>query len=80
MFSYDSEAWQDHEDGDDDELVEVEISNVVRKTEDAFLVVANLSEEVWLPKSQIETVELEVGDEDVSVLIPAWLAKDRGLV
>ena len=36
--------------------------------------------EAWIPKSQIEDpAELEVGDQ-VELLLPKWLAQEKGLI
>ena len=33
--------------------------------------------EVWLPKSQIEDMELEEGSANIIVTIPEWLAEEK---
>lgn len=36
--------------------------------------------EVWLPKSQIEDIDLEIAEPMAQVTIPEWLAMERGLI
>ena len=52
------------------------------ETEKAILFsdTANKEDAVWLPKSQVE-VEHDGGQERfVTVTLPEWLAKDKGLI
>lgn len=60
-----------------DEVYEVEVDVVVAATAKALLCSID-NEEVWLPRSQIVEGDLEgVGDRG-SVLIKAWLAREKG--
>lgn len=50
------------------------VRRVQRETEKGVLLVFEPDgEEDWFPKSQI-TGDYEVGDEDITLLVPAWLA------
>lgn len=52
---------------------------IVRETEMAILFLSENSDEVWIPKSQIEEPEeFDIG-EVTQLLIPSWLARDKGL-
>lgn len=52
---------------------------LVRETERAILVTdGDLSDAVWLPKSQVEVEEARDGLVDIT--LPEWLAIERGLV
>lgn len=58
---------------------EVEIACEVRgETEKALRIHDGVSE-VWIPKSQI-TDECEEDGKVVSIFIPEWLAKEKGLI
>lgn len=58
----------------------VEVSVVIkRETEKAYLVNHGVSEEVWIPKSQIDDYTEENG-AITSVFIPEWLAEEKGMV
>ena len=61
------------------DLVEVSC-NIHARTDKAILVSddGDPSNGVWLPKSQIEFVEL--GQSIVEVTMPEWLALDKGLI
>ena len=65
----------------DEDVVELEVSEVLKETDLAVLCVIE-EDEVWLPKSQIrEGVELlSEGTVDVVITIPQWLAEEKGLV
>lgn len=62
----------------------VELSvEFVRHTDKAILVRYDASE-VWLPKSQIEDEEefdwdAFDEDDDIDIIIPEWLAEEKGL-
>lgn len=58
---------------DDDEHVSIDIDEVLVERPDSkkFLTAEG---EVWIPTSQI------IEEHDDSIVIPVWLAKDRGLV
>jgi hypothetical protein len=56
--------------------------DILRETEAAFLV-SDGDREVWLPKSQIGNAdELEGVNcmEDIEVIVPEWLAEEKGLI
>jgi hypothetical protein len=61
------------------ELAQVEVEQVVRATGKALLVLVE-GEEVWIPRSQIQE-DSEVQDEGDSgtLVIPMWLAEEKGL-
>lgn len=62
-----------------DELARVEVERVVRATAKALLVEVE-GEEVWIPRSQIHD-DSEVWDEghEGTLVIPLWLAAEKGL-
>lgn len=55
------------------DLVDIDV-DLVRQTENAFLVKDDKDKEHWLPKSQVEH------NGGTSFTMPEWLAVDRGLV
>ncbi|KKK79902.1 hypothetical protein LCGC14_2828880 [marine sediment metagenome] len=55
------------------DYVEIDIDEIVRESEDAILVAID-TEEIWIPKSQID----EYDDNQVSV--KEWIAIEKGLV
>lgn len=59
--------------------VHLEDCSVKRVTEKAILIEHD-GEEVWLPISQVsEGEKYEEGDEDVTISITEWIAKQKGL-
>ncbi len=53
----------------------IEISATVEhETQKAILIDAGLKEKVWLPKSQCEI------NDDGTISMKEWLAKDKGLI
>lgn len=56
-------------------MVEVFVERLIRDTPDSWLILTADDEEVWLPKSQVE-----LDDDESVVMVPEWLAIDRGLV
>jgi len=53
----------------------VEISAIIeRETAKAYLVDVGFEENIWLPKSQIE-----IDTARNTILVPKWLAKEKGL-
>jgi hypothetical protein len=61
--------------------VHLEGCNVLRVTDKAMLVEYD-DGELWLPLSQIDPEsrdQYEEGDEDVTVSITLWLAKEKGI-
>lgn len=58
---------------------EIEITlDVMRETEKAYLV-SDGDTECWIPKSQVSDMEL-LRDTTYAVLMPEWLAHDKGLI
>lgn len=59
--------------------VHLDVEKVVRQTDSAFLLVID-GEDYWIPKSQIADPETyEPGDENVTVSVTEWIAKQKGL-
>lgn len=56
------------------------ISGEVRYQTDRAILFYDGAKEVWLPKSQIEDPEEFAVGEAIDVLLPEWLAKDKGLI
>lgn len=54
----------------------VEIEGTIKVDRPQAILFSDGTVEVWLPKSQIE--EIEWGEN--KILIPEWLAKDKGLI
>lgn len=61
--------------------VHLNVLLVKKATDKALLVVIDgEDEEVWLPRSQIsDPDDYEEGDEDCTISITEWLAKEKGL-
>jgi len=60
--------------------MKVEITvEVIKETELAVLVTDG-DEEVWLPKSHIETDEDFISGVAIEIAIPEWLANEKGLI
>ena len=60
--------------------VHLDVSEITRETDAAFLVVLEDGEEVWMPKSQIaDADDYSQGDQDCTISITAWLANEKGL-
>lgn len=58
--------------------VHLEVDEILKETEAAFLVLIN-DEELWLPKSMVaDAKDYEVGDVDCTMSIPEWLARKHG--
>lgn len=61
--------------------IRLDVAEITRATEKAFLVVLKGGEEVWLPFSQVrDAEEYEVGMTDVEMPITEWLAEQKGLL
>ena len=59
----------------DDEHIDFD-GYVVHRTDAAVLFfVKEADEEIWFPLSQVQ-----VDDGDTSILVPLWLARERGLI
>lgn len=66
---------------DDYEPVECEGCVAVHETDHALLVRTIEGDEVWIPLSQIDDdSEVFAEGTEGTLVIPAWLAEDRGLV
>lgn len=60
------------------ETIEIDV-DILRETE-AALLVSDGGRQVWLPKSQIENPDdLSPGDSG-EIIVPVWLAEEKGLV
>lgn len=57
-------------------LIDIEVS-MKAETEKAIAVTEDGESVVWLPKSQIE---IEEHADTITVTLPEWLAKDKGLI
>lgn len=61
------------------ETIDVE-GDVIRITDDAVLIDVDGVGDVWFPLSQIAVEPAPpVKDETVTVTMPTWMAKDRGI-
>lgn len=59
--------------------VHIDVDRIVRETDAAFLFEID-GEEVWVPKSQVsDPDDYEAGDENVSVSVTAFIAREKGL-
>jgi hypothetical protein len=59
--------------------VYVDADKIVKITDKAMLVLID-GQEVWLPLSQLHEVERYAeGDEDITIAMSDWLAKQKGL-
>lgn len=70
-------------DGRKADIRELELRVMVhRVTEQAFLVseTEDLQDAVWLPRSQVDDGDTAVAGEICDVLVPEWLAIQKGLV
>ena len=64
-----------------DEWVHLDVEEILRETDKAFLVRLEDGREEWLPFSQIaDPDEYQVGDRDCTVSITEWVARQKGLV
>lgn len=60
--------------------VHLEVSEIKRETDKAFLVVLEDGAEHWLPKSQIaDADDYSEGDTNCTVSITEWLAGEKGI-
>ncbi|MHB8727606.1 MAG: hypothetical protein ACYC9K_01055 [Sulfuricaulis sp.] len=58
----------------------VEITGEIRARTEKALLFWDGDQSVWLPLSQIEDETMLEDGKTVELLIPEWLAKDKGLV
>ena len=60
--------------------VELMVTSVERETPKALCVILATGQEIWMPKSQIESGSAVKGDGDKGVmLVSEWIAKEKGL-
>lgn len=61
--------------------VHLDFEEIVAETEKALLVRLEDGQEVWLPLSQISDADdYRQGDEDGTISVTEWIAKQKGLV
>jgi hypothetical protein len=61
--------------------VHLDVDEILRETDKAFLVLTDEGEEVWLPKSHVaDPDDYAEGDTNCTLSITEWLAKQKGLV
>lgn len=53
-------------------------AEIIHETDKAYLL-SDGTDEFWMPKSQIKS-ERDLGDGNVELEIPEWLAEDKGIV
>lgn len=59
--------------------VHLDVEEVKRETDKAFLVVID-GEQVWIPKSQIDSPDdYEEGDTNCTISVTEWIANEKGL-
>lgn len=58
----------------------VEVTGEIRHRTDKAILFWDGDKEVWLPLSQIEDETVLDDGKTVELLIPEWLAKDKGLI
>ena len=60
--------------------VHLDVEEIVRETDKAFLVRLEDGEEVWLPKGQIsDAQDYSEGDTNCTLSISEWIANEKGL-
>ena len=60
---------------------DVEVEEVLKETPMALLVKLESGEDIWIPKSQIsDDSEVWKADQIGKLVIPEWLAKEKGLL
>ena len=60
--------------------VHIEVAEIKRETDAAFLCELEDGEEIWLPKSQIaDSEDYNQGDKDFTMSITEWIANQKGL-
>lgn len=61
-------------------LIEIQVDRIITTTLRAILV-DDGDQEVWLPASQIDMESIEHNrDGTVTLMIPEWLASEKGLI
>ena len=59
--------------------IHIDFDDITKETDNAFLVVLEDGEQVWLPKSQISDADdYEVGDSG-TMSITEWIAEQKGI-
>jgi hypothetical protein len=65
------------------EAEKIEVSVIFKHNTDNAILVSDGDNDIWLPLSQIECDEdlsaFEPGD-DIELLMPEWLAKEKGII
>lgn len=60
--------------------VHLDVREILKATDSAFLLLLESGEEVWIPHSQMDDPEsYDEGDEDVTISVTEWIAKQKGL-
>lgn len=60
--------------------VHLDVSEILRETEKAFLLKLESGLEVWVPKSQISDADIySEGDRDATVSVSEWFAEKENL-
>lgn len=63
-----------------DRWVHLEVEEVVRETDSAFLLRLEGGEEEWFPKSQVsDSGDYQEGDKDCTISVTKWIADQKGL-
>ena len=62
----------------DKNYIEITV-DIKHETERAYLI-SDGDNEAWIPKSQLEDDPEHVSGETYTIIIPEWLAQDKGLV
>ncbi len=61
--------------------VRLDVDEVVRETDKAFLLRIDKENEVWVPLSQIaHSDQYMAGDRNCTISVTSWFAEKRGLV
>jgi len=55
------------------------IFDVKNKTKKALMVLNGEDEELWLPLSQIEVIDI-ISDNEYEILMPLWLAEEKEII
>lgn len=65
----------------DREDVEIPLVKCIGETSKAILVLVDGDEKVWLPRSQVsESSEVRREGDEGNLVIPEWLAEEKGLL
>lgn len=63
-----------------EELYELEDCTIVHETDDAVLIATDEGERHWLPFSQVREIKRRANAATASVVMTAWIAKQKGLI